>query len=252
MILLCPRPMDLDCAEPTLLNATELEQEVKAVPVVTSVSTKPTEKDYFKRKANHGVTYKLRLPSGGAPVTRRSACTEPSAEDPRPTLAHALHAAIKNACDELGVPAPDGVARPVTQAELAWLEEWCESHDAPHTITTDMADAALSTHRAAIAAASSAASGAATSGARAPTIAILQTTQLLRTQLRAAERRAARATQAVERWQSELESHREPKRARQLGSLSCSACLNHCARHLLTRSGRGLREPLHLSTEMCA
>ena len=48
--------MDLDCAEPTLLNATELEQEVKAVPVVTSVSTKPTEKDYFKRKADHRVT----------------------------------------------------------------------------------------------------------------------------------------------------------------------------------------------------
>ena len=186
---------------------------LKAVPGVTSVSTKPTQRDYYKRRPNdYGVTYKLRLPGGAAPVTRRSACTEPDVADARPTLAHALLAAIDNACEELGVQVPDGLARPAppSQAELEWIEEWCDAHAAPDTITPDMADAALRERRAAT---GSQASSGATSGGRSAA-AILQTAQVLRAQVRAAERHAERALLSAERWRAELESHTEPKRRR--------------------------------------
>ena len=47
------------CDESTLLDASELEAMLKAVPGVTAVSTKPTG-DYRKRKPNNfGVTYKF-------------------------------------------------------------------------------------------------------------------------------------------------------------------------------------------------
>ena len=151
-------------------------------------------------------------------MTRRSACTEPDAANARPTLAHALLAAIDNACKELGLQVHEGLVRPAppSQAELEWLQEWCDAHVAPDTITLDMADAALRERRAAT---SGQASGGTTSGGRSAG-AILQTTQLLRVQLRAAEQRAERALLHVERWRAELESHVEPKRRRLDGSAS--------------------------------
>ena len=79
-----------------------------------------------------------------------------------------------------------------------------------------MADAALRERRAAT---SGQASSGTTSGGRSAG-AILQTTQLLRVQLRAAEQRAERALLHVERWRAELESHVEPKRRRLDGSAS--------------------------------
>ena len=52
--------MSLLCDEPTMVDASELEAMLKAVPGVTSVSTRPTQRDYYKRKPNDfGVTYEL-------------------------------------------------------------------------------------------------------------------------------------------------------------------------------------------------
>ena len=174
------------CDESTLLDASELEAMLKAVPGVTAVSTKPTGDSRKRKPNNFGVTYKLRLPSSGAPVTRRSACTEPDAADPRPTLVHALLAAIHNACEELGLQAPDGLAGPAppSPAELEWLQGWCDVHEAPDTITHEMADAALRARRAELAgeASSGATSGGRTAGA------ILQKTQVLRAQVSRASR----------------------------------------------------------------
>ena len=144
-----------ECHEPRA-DADQLTAALKAVPGVKSVSTKPTEKIPNKRKPNHfGVTYKLALPEGQ--VTRRVHCTDPGAADARPTLADALVAAIRSACDELGtelpaIVSPQPVAPPSSEPlpseeELEWLAHWCESHEAPETVTVAMADAALRVRR---------------------------------------------------------------------------------------------------------
>ena len=78
-------------------------------------------------------------------------------------------------------------------AELEWLASWCESHDAPETITAEVADDALKKRRSEMGGSSA--------------VAVLQEAQLLDAQRRAAEntlerasRRLADVTAEIERW----------------------------------------------------
>ena len=216
---------DLSCPETTTLSAAELVNVLQRVTGGLSVSTKPQGgTDERKRKCNnYGVTYKLRLPGGGAPVTRRSACTDRDHPEPRLTVADALLHAIKNACKELELPEPvelsggtapsaEGELAP-TAAELDYLAEFLERHAAPETVTVEMADAELRARRAAQAE-QGGTDGAGTSTDRAAqpsAMALLQQAQVLRAQLRAAERRAERALRHIELCNDELAAHRLPK-----------------------------------------
>lgn len=199
-------------------TAGALEDALLRVPGVASVSTKPAGRCARKLKPNdYGVSYKLPLPDGSQ-VSRRSACTEPGAADARSTLADALMAAIKSACTELGVdvntvlnvPTVPSEPEPATLEELEWLQDWCESHPEPDKVTTELADAALKARRAG---ASGGASSSAASRGGSSAFAILKETQVLRAQVRAAERRAEAAEIDAERWRARLNEH-VPKKPR--------------------------------------
>ena len=183
-------------------DASQLEAALRRLPGVKHVSTKPTEKDTKKRKANNfGVNYRVEQP-GGTFLLRRSACTEPDAKNPRPTLADALREAIRSACTELGLDTPVIIAPPAavpaeteaTQAEL----EWCDSHEAPQTITTEAAHAELLARACAMDEAGHSLVVGGSSG-----LMKLQQTQLLLAQVCAAERRVERADASLLLWRSE-------------------------------------------------
>ena len=187
-------------------DASQLEAALRRLPGVKHVSTKPTEKDTKKRKANNfGVNYRVEQP-GGTFLLHRSACTEPDAKNPRPTLADALREAIRSACTELGLDTPVIIAPPAavpaeteaTQAELEWLAEWCDSHEAPQTITTEAAHAELLARACAMDEAGRSLVVGGSSG-----LMKLQQTQLLLAQVCAAERRVERADASLLLWRSE-------------------------------------------------
>ena len=150
-------------------------------------------------------------------MLRRSACTEPDAKNPRPTLADALREAIRSACTELGLDTPVIIAPPAavpaeteaTQAELEWLAEWCDSHEAPQTITTEAAHAELLARACAMDEAGRSLVVGGSSG-----LMKLQQTQLLLAQVCAAERRVERADASLLLWRSELAEHRVTKQQR--------------------------------------
>ena len=176
--------MDFDVETMKQEAASEPVQQLLArlasLPGVSAVNPKPQKP---ATKPNHfGVSYKLRLPGADAPVSKRSAVTE--ADGIRPTFIVAVQAAIDyviTALDQVGgMDLSEAVDPPIhSAAELAWLEEWCEEHPNPETITMQMAEEALLAQHAS------------SSGSSA--LLKLQETQLLRAQHRAAERRLERA-----------------------------------------------------------
>ena len=210
------RTAELSCTEATVLSEAELMGILSRVTGL-SVNTNPLGKKANNRTPNdYGVTYRLRLELAGRIVQRRSACTSPSAAEPRLTVADALVHAIKNACKELDVPEPvelSGGTAPSTEAEFAptaveldYLAEFLEHHAAPETVTVEMADAELRARRAAQAE-QCGTDGAGTSTDRAAqpsAMALLQQAQVLRAQLIAAERRAERALRHIELCNDEL------------------------------------------------
>ena len=218
------RTEELPCTEATALGEAELLDILSRV-TGQPATTKPIGKKAADRKPNDfGVSYRLQLADGIE--RRRSACTGPSAAEPRLTVADALVHAIKNACKELELPEPvelSGGTAPSTEAEFAptaaeldYLAEFLERHAAPETVTVEMADAELRARRAAQAE-QGGTGGAGTSTGRAAqpsAMALLQQAQVLRAQLCAAERRAERALRHIELCNDELAAHRLPKAAR--------------------------------------
>ena len=94
---------------------------------------------------------------------------------------HAIEAALEKLRGSLGTDVVDQAvasaglpAAGYSAAELEWLASWCESHDAPETITAEVADDALKKRRSEMGGSSA--------------VAVLQEAQLLEAQRRAAEK----------------------------------------------------------------
>ena len=219
------RTEELPCTEATALGEAELLVILERV-TGHPATTKPMGKKAGDRKPNDfGVSYRLQL--ADRIERRRSACTGPSAAEPRLSVADALVHAIKSACKELGLHEPvelNGGTAPSTEAELAptaaeldYLVDFLDQHAAPETVTVEMADAALRARRAPLGSCTGNANGAGSSTCRAAqpsAMVLLQQAQVLRAQLRAAERRAERAQQHLERCHDDLVAHHPPKAAR--------------------------------------
>jgi len=206
--------------EPTFTPAASAEEEeliaaLRRVPGVSAVNTKPQKP--ASKPNNFGVTYQLKLPSESKAKSKRKACTAMDVDQPRRTIADCVKAVLGDLREQLGAGEVDSAmllaeeapvpATAADAAELEWLSIWCESHEAPETITFQMAEAALIVRRAR--ARDGAAAGAASSGP--DTVSILQKTQLLKAQLSAAERRAERASVHVEQCREQLATHHAPK-----------------------------------------
>ena len=114
------RTEELPCTEATALGEAELLVILERV-TGHPATTKPMGKKAGDRKPNDfGVSYRLQL--ADRIERRRSACTGPSAAEPRLSVADALVHAIKSACKELGLHEPvelNGGTAPSTEAELA-------------------------------------------------------------------------------------------------------------------------------------
>jgi len=146
----------------------------------------------------NGIHYKLdgRL--------KRKACTE--ADGPRPTLESAIEAALADLRVGLGHNVVQEAIESATvaghsgwsSAELQWLEEWCETHEAPETTTTQMAESAMRSQR--------------TSSNSSFALVKLQEVQLLQAQHRAAERGVERAQARLQRVTAELDQRHLAKR----------------------------------------
>ena len=161
---------------------------IKSLPGVTGVSTKPIGNG---RKANdHGIVWNIYS------QRCRSACT--NADGARPTLDDCIQDCIERLRVSLGANVVDAaiaaVANPAAEhsaADLEWLVGWCEAHEAPETITLQMAEEALLEHRRR--------EGGRSAGA------VLQEAQLLAAQQRAAERAVQAAQQRLDRAKEALE-----------------------------------------------
>ena len=206
--------------EPTFTPAASAEEEeliaaLRRVPGVSAVNTKPQKP--ASRPNHFGVTYQLKLPSESKAKAKRKACTAMDVDQPRRSIADCVKAVLGDLREQLGAGEVDSAMLlaeeapvPATAAELEWLSIWCESHEAPETITFEMAEAALIERRAR--ARDGAAAGAASSGPDA--VSVLQKTQLLKAQLSGAERRAERASVILEQCRERLATHHAPKQQR--------------------------------------
>ena len=103
---------------------------------------------------------------------------------------HAIEAALEKLRGSLGTDVVDQAvasaglpAAGYSAAELEWLASWCESHDAPETITAEVADDALKKRRSEMGGSSA--------------VAVLQEAQLLEAQRRAAEKTLERASRRL-------------------------------------------------------
>ena len=113
---------DLLCGEPTMISVSELEAMLRAVPGVTSVSNNPRGR--LPQAEAQQLWRHVQVAAGRrCSSDKKVGVHEPDAADARPTLAHALIAAIDNACKELGLQVHEGLVRPAppSQAELEWL-----------------------------------------------------------------------------------------------------------------------------------
>jgi hypothetical protein len=190
--------MDVDSPPPAASTPTDrLLAAMASLPNVTSVSTKPSNDG--KKANDHGVRWKL---NGRVD---RVACT--SADGPRPTLMHAIEAALEKLRGSLGSDVVDQAvasaglpAAGYSAAELEWLASWCESHDAPETITAEVADDALKKRRSEMGGSSA--------------VAVLQEAQLLDAQRRAAENTLERASRRLADVTAEIERRRPSKQQR--------------------------------------
>ena len=169
---------------------------LKSLPGVTAVTTTPLGRGL--KPNDHGVKWTL---NG---VKAREACTK--ADGAKPTLAHAVQAALDKLRATLGAQIVDrAVAHSrgetaFSMEETAWLAEWCEQHAAPETITMEMATAALRTRR-------STAGGSSAS-------AVLHEAQLLLAQKNGAEQRVRKAQAQLARAEHALEQREQSKKAR--------------------------------------
>lgn len=190
--------MDIDTELPAAFTREDsLLAAMATLPGVTCVSRKPIGDG--SKPNNHGVRWKLNGSS------HREACSK--ADGDKPTLMHAIEAALDKLRGSLGKDVVDNAvtlaglpAASYSADELDWLASWCESHDAPETITAEMADDALKTRRSQVGGSSA--------------VAVLQEAQLLEAQRRAAERSVERARQHLAHVTGEIERRRPPKQQR--------------------------------------